>query len=377
MAHQLELGLNTFGDVTKNAAGSPIPAAQVLRNLIEQGVLADRVGLDFIGVGEHHRQDFAVSAPEVVLAAIAARTEHIHLGTAVTVLSADDPIRVFQRFATLDGISNGRAEVILGRGSFTESFPLFGFELEQYEKLFEEKLELFAAVRQQTPVTWSGSIRRPLHNTAIYPTLEHGLLPTWIGVGGSPESVVRTAKYGFNLMLAIIGGDPTRFAPYVDLFHRALAQFDQPSAAIGVHSPGHVAETDEQAREELWPHHSEMTNRIGRERGWAPMSRDSFEQEADAGSLYVGSPQTVANKIAATARTLGLSRFDLKYSNGTLSHEKMMSSIELYGTVVAPLVRELLADGPGTDGTGTDGTGTARPGTAAPVAKLIQPTSAN
>ena len=344
MAQPFKLGLNTFGDVTNDAAGIPLPSAQVLRDLVEQGVLADRVGLDFIGIGEHHREDFAVSAPEVVLAAIAARTERIHVGTAVTVLSSDDPIRVFQRFVTLDGISNGRAEVILGRGSFTESFQLFGCELEDYEKLFEEKLELFAAVRQQTPVTWSGSIRPPLVGTTIHPTVEHGLLPTWVGVGGSQESVVRTAKYGFNLMLAIIGGEPARFTAYVDLFHRALAQFDQPVAAIGVHSPGHIAETDEQAREELWPHHSEMMNRIGRERGWGPMSRESFEHEADVGSLYVGSPETVAQKIAITAGALGLSRFDLKYSNGTLAHGKLMSSIELYGAIVAPRVRELLTD---------------------------------
>ncbi|MCU1525172.1 MAG: class flavin-dependent oxidoreductase [Microbacteriaceae bacterium] len=344
MAQQLELGLDTFGDVTNDASGDRLPYAQVLRNLVAQGVLADEVGLDYIGVGEHHREDFAVSAPEVVLAAIAARTENIHVGTAVTVLSSDDPIRVFERFSTLDGISGGRAEVILGRGSFTESFPLFGFDLGQYEQLFEEKLELFAEVRKQQPVTWSGATRAPLTDQRVFPPLENGLLKTWIGVGGSPESVVRTARYGFNLMLAIIGGDPARFAPYVDLFHRALAQFDQPTPAIGVHSPGHIAETDEQAREELWPHHSEMTNRIGKERGWGPMSRESFEQEADSGSIYVGSPETVAQKIAKTAKTLGLDRFDLKYSNGTLSHEKLMKSIELYGTVVAPRVRELLAE---------------------------------
>ena len=344
MAQRLELGLDTFGDVTNEADGSKVPYAQVLRNLVAQGVLADRVGLDYIGVGEHHRDDFAVSAPEVVLAAIAARTENIHVGTAVTVLSSDDPIRVFERFATLDGISNGRAEVILGRGSFTESFPLFGFDLSQYEQLFEEKLELFAEVRTQHPVTWSGATRAPLADQRVFPPLENGLLKTWIGVGGSPESVVRTARYGFNLMLAIIGGEPARFAPYVDLFHRALAQFDQPTPAIGVHSPGHVAETDEQAREELWPHYLEIINRIGKERGWGPTSRESFEREADSGSLYVGSPETVAQKIANTAKTLRLDRFDLKYSNGTLSHEKLMTSIELYGTIVAPRVRELLAE---------------------------------
>ena len=341
---ELELGLDTFGDVTNEADGTPVAHAQVLRNLVAQGVLADRVGLAYIGVGEHHRKDFAVSAPEVVLAAIAAQTERIHVGSAVTVLSSDDPIRVFQRFATLDGISNGRAEVILGRGSFTESFPLFGLDLADYERLFEEKLELFAAVRQQQPVNWTGSTRAPVVDKSVYPTVEKGLLPTWIGVGGSPESVVRTARYGFNLMLAIIGGEPGRFAPYVDLFHRALAKFELPTPKIGVHSPGHIAETDELAREELWPHHSKMMNRIGTERGWGPMSRESFENEADTGSLYVESPETVAQKIATTARVLGLDRFDLKYSSGTLAHEKLMSSIQLFGSVVGPRVRELLAE---------------------------------
>ncbi|MFB2582945.1 LLM class flavin-dependent oxidoreductase [Herbiconiux sp. P15] len=344
MTQQLELGLDTFGDVTADDAGQPLPAAQVLRNLVEQGVLADEVGIDFIGFGEHHRDDFAVSAPEVALAAVAARTSRIHLGSAVTVLSSDDPIRVFQRFSTLDAISNGRAEVILGRGSFTESFPLFGFELGDYETLFEEKLNLFAAVREQKPISWEGTTRAPLVNQSVYPAVENGLLKTWVGVGGSPESVVRTARYGFPLMLAIIGGDPARFAPYSDLYRRALDQFELPLQPIGVHSPGHVAPTDEEAREQLWPHYQAQMNRIGRERGWSPMGRAHFEQEAGPhGSLYVGSPETVAQKIAATVRTVGLQRFDLKYGNGPLPHSALMRSVELYGTQVIPRVRELLA----------------------------------
>lgn len=347
-ADSIEFGLDTFGDVTADespdAAGALLPQAQVLRHLVDQGELADQVGIDFIGLGEHHRDDFAVSAPEVVLAAIAARTSRIHLGSAVTVLSSDDPIRVFQRFSTLDAVSNGRAEVILGRGSFTESFPLFGFELSDYERLFEEKLELFAAVRSQNPVTWSGSTRAPLTEQRVHPPLESGLLKTWVGVGGSPESVVRTARHGFALMLAVIGGDPARFAPYADLYHRALDQFELPTQPIGVHSPGHVAATDEEAREQLWPHYQRQMNRIGRERGWSPMGRAHFEQEAGpSGSLYVGSPETVATKMAATIRTLGLDRFDLKYGNGPLPHSALMTSIELYGTQVIPRVRELLA----------------------------------
>jgi probable LLM family oxidoreductase len=279
----------------------------------------------------------------VLLAAIASRTKRIRLGSAVTVLSSDDPIRVFQRFSTLDAVSNGRAEVILGRSSFTESFPLFGFELRDYERLFEEKLDLFAALLTQAAVTWSGTTRPPLSNQHVFPKIENGALKTWIGVGGSPESVVRAARYDLPLMLAIIGGDPTRFVPYVDLYHRAYAQIGKPVQPIGVHSPGYVADTDAQAREELWPDYKVMRDRIGKERGWPPMERKEFDQEANLGSLYVGSPETVARKIAATAKALGLSRFDMKYSAGALSHDKIMRCIELYGSKVIPLVREMLA----------------------------------
>ena len=342
MAQPLEFGLDTFGDVTAGRDGQLLPHAQVIRQVIDEAVLADQVGVDFIGLGEHHRADFAVSAPEVVLAAIAGRTQRIHLGSAVTVLSSDDPIRVFQRFATLDAASNGRAEVILGRGSFTESFPLFGYDLAQYEALFEEKLDLFAALISQSRVTWRGKLRPPLTNQPVFPPIETGRLKTWIGVGGSPESVVRAAHYDLPLMLAIIGGDPTRFKPFVELYHRAFAQLGRPAQPIGVHSPGYVADTDEQAREELWPDYKRMRDRIGAERGWPPMGRGEFEQEATRGSLYVGSPETVARKIAATAKALGLARFHLKYSAGPLPHEKLMHSIELYGTKVAPMVRDML-----------------------------------
>jgi probable LLM family oxidoreductase len=343
MAPPLELGLDTFGDVTAAADGELLSHARVLRHVVDEAVLADELGVDFIGVGEHHRADFAVSAPEVLLAAIAGRTQRIRLGSAVTVLSSDDPIRVFQRFATLDAVSNGRAEVILGRGSFTESFPLFGFELSRYEELFEDKLDLFAALLRQEPVTWKGKTRPPLNNQRVYPPIETGTLKTWIGVGGSPESVVRAVRYDLPLMLAIIGGDPKRFRPYVDLYHRAFAQLGKPAREIGVHSPGYVADTDQQAREELYPHYKRMRDRIGGERGWPPMAPEEFVQEIEHGSLYVGSPETVARKIAATAKALGISRFDLKYSAGTLSHDKMMRGIELYGRKVIPLVREILA----------------------------------
>ncbi len=343
MADAIELGLDTFGDVTVDGAGRTLSQAETLRHLVDQGVLADQVGLDFIGVGEHHRKDFSVSAPEVVLAAIAARTSRIHLGSAVTVLSSDDPVRVFQRFSTLNAISSGRAEVIMGRGSFTESFPLFGFDLGNYEELFEEKLNLFAELLKPGPVSWSGRLRASLSNQTVYPPTE-GTLRTWVGVGGSPESVARAAHYGFPLMLAIIGGDPKRFASYSDLYKRMLERAGKPLQPIGAHSPGHVGATDQQAREELWPHYAGLMNRIGSERGWAPIGRAHFENEAGPdGSLYVGSPETVANKIARAMKALGLTRFDLKYSNGTMPHEQLMTSIELYGTTVAPRVRELLA----------------------------------
>ena len=320
-----------------------MPHAQVVRNVIAEAVLADGVGVDFFGIGEHHRADFAVSAPEVVLAAIAGVTKRIRLGSAVTVLSSDDPIRVFQRFSTLDAASNGRAEVILGRGSFTEPFPLFGYDLADYEALFEDKLDLFAALLPQGKVTWNGRTRPPLEGHEVFPPVEAGTLKTWVGVGGSPRSVVRTARHGLPMMLAIIGGDPSRFRPYVDLYHWASAELGKPAQEIGVHSPGYVATTDAQASEELWPAFKQMRDRIGAERGWPPMRRADFEQEAARGSLYVGSPETVARKIAATARMLGLSRFDLKYSAGPLPREKLARGIELYGREVIPMVRDMLA----------------------------------
>jgi probable LLM family oxidoreductase len=346
MTASVELGLDTFGDVTEGPDGRLLSHPDVIRNLIAEGELADRVGVDFIGVGEHHRDDFAVSAPEVVLAAIAGRTSRIRLGSAVTVLSSDDPVRVYQRFATLDGASGGRAEVILGRGSFTESFPLFGYPLDQYNVLFEEKLELFSELLKEGATSWRGTTRAPLVKQHVYPTTAQPPIRTWIGVGGSPESVVRAAHYGFPLMLAIIGGDPRRFLPYVQLYHRALGERDKPTLPIGVHSPGHIADTDEEARAAMWPAFKAMFDRIGGERGWPPMSRAHFDQEIANGSLYVGSPETVAHKIAATVRALGVARFDLKYSAGRLAHERLMRCIELYGTVVIPRVRELLAADP-------------------------------
>jgi len=339
----VQLGLDTFGDVTHGASGQPLSYAEVIRNVVAQAVLADEVGVDAITLGEHHRDDFAISAPETVLAGIATKTSRIILSSGVTVLSSDDPIRVFQRFATIDALSEGRAEVIVGRGSFTESFPLFGYKLEDYQVLFEEKLNLFAELLKESPVTWQGSIRPPLENQEVYPKSHSGSIRTWVGVGGSPESVVRAAGYGLPLMLAIIGGQPDRFLPYVDLYHRALDQLDKPSQPVGVHSPGHIAQTDEQAIEEMWPHYEAGFGRIGRERGWAPLTKEHYLNEVHNGALFVGSPETVARKIAHTVSALGVQRFDLKYSTGPMDHGMLMDSIEMYGTQVIPMVHDMLA----------------------------------
>jgi probable LLM family oxidoreductase len=343
MSRPMEFGLDTFGDITAGPDGRLLPHGQVIRDVIEEAVLADGLGIDAFGVGEHHRPDFAVSAPEVVLAAIAGRTKRILLGSAVTVLSSDDPVRVFERFSTLNAASNGRAEVTVGRGSFTESFPLFGYDLSRYEELFEERLDLFAALIRQDAVTWRGNTRAALTNQRVFPATEAGPLKTWVGVGGSPGSVVRAARYDMPMMLAIIGGDPKRFLPYVELYRQTFAELGKPVRPIGLHSHGYVADSDTQAREELWPHHRDMRARIGAERGWPPPSRASFDQEADQGSLYVGAPATVARRIAATIKALGIARFDMKYSSGTLPHDKQMRSIALYGEKVIPLVRDMVS----------------------------------
>jgi probable LLM family oxidoreductase len=342
----VELGLDTFGDVTSGPDGEPVPPPQVIRDVVAQGVLADEVGVDRFGVGEHHRDDFAVSAPDVVLAGIATRTGRIRLGSSVTVLSSDDPVRVYQRFATLDALSDGRADITVGRGSFTESFPLFGLDLAEYDRLFAEKLDLLAALRSEGPVTWEGTVRGPLRDQRVHPTTAGGALPVWVGVGGSPQSVVRTAAYGLPMVLAIIGGPAERFAPFVDLYRRATAERGGDGRTgdlpVGVHSPGFVGESDAAARDAFWPHYRRMIDRIGRERGWGPITRERYDAEIDHGSLYVGGPETVAQRIAATVEALGIQRFDLKYGAGTLPHADLMTAVGLYGTEVAPRVRKLL-----------------------------------
>ena len=341
---RVTLGLDTFGDVLSDNAGKPVSHPETLRGLVEHGVLAEQVGLDFFGIGEHHTFDMPLSAPDLVLAAIAARTSRLRLGSAVTVLSSDDPVRVFQRYSTLHGLSNGRAEVILGRGSSVESFPLFGYDLADYEELFEEKVDLFSRLLKEEPVTWSGRLRAPLVDADVVPHTAGGPIPTWIGVGGSPKSVIRAATYGMSLMLAIIGGPAERFAPFADLFREAQRRLEQPAKPIGVHSPGHIADTDEEAYEQLVPHYLEVLTRVGKQRGWRPPTADHLRQEIKNGGWYVGSPETVAPKIVKTLRTLGAERFDLKYGLAGVPHDAVMRNIELYGTKVAPLVREMLAD---------------------------------
>ena len=338
----VELGIDTFGDISLGADGTMKRPDQVLRDVVEEAVVADQAGIDFIGLGEHHRPDFAISAPEIVLAAIAGRTQRIRLGTAVTVLSSDDPVRAFQRFSTLNAVSNGRAEAIVGRGSFTESYPLFGYDTKDYDLLFEEKLDLFAKLVRDEEVSWQGQTRTGLMRERVQPPLGPQGMTVWVGVGGSPESVVRVVRQDLQLMLAIIGGDPRRFLPYVDLYKRACAQLDKPLRPVGVHSPGFIAKTDEEAREIAWPAYQDLFGRIGRERGWPPTTKTRFLAEVEEGSLYIGSPETVARKIAATVGDLGLGRFDMKYTTGPIPNERLIDCLQLYGEKVIPMVRELL-----------------------------------
>ncbi|KUJ36657.1 LLM class flavin-dependent oxidoreductase [Streptomyces sp. NPDC093228] len=339
----LVFGLDTFGDVPTDDTGSPVSYARAIRQVVEEAVLAEETGVDVIALGEHHRPEYAISSPETVLAGIATRTERIRLASGVTVLSSDDPVRVFQRFSTVDALSDGRAEVILGRGSFTESFPLFGYDLSDYDVLFEEKIELFAKLLEEKPVTWSGTKRAALDNADVFPKTESGHLTTWVGVGGSPQSVVRTAHYGFPLMIAIIGGNPERFAPYIDLYQRATDKFGTTAHPVGMHSPGFIADTDEEARELHWPYYRVIRDRIGALRGWPAIRRQEYDAEIEHGSLYVGSPETVARKMADAVKALGVGRFDLIYTSGTQPVSARLRAVELYGSKVIPMVRDILA----------------------------------
>jgi probable LLM family oxidoreductase len=342
---KLEFGIDSFGDLPRHNQGNVMSHAEAIRATVEEAVLADHVGIDVVALGEHHRPEYSISSPETVLAGIATKTSRIRLASGVTVLSSDDPVRVFQRFATVDALSNGRAEVILGRGSFTESFPLFGYDLKDYEILFEEKIDLFHKLLDEKPVTWKGTTRAALDQADVFPKTESGRLTTWVGVGGSPQSVIRTARYGFGLMLAIIGGQPARFAPYVDLYRRATQQFGTTALPVGMHSPGFIADTDEQAKDLFYPGYREIRDRIGALRGWPPLRREEFDADVATGSLYVGSPETVARKMADAIKALDVGRFDLIYSAaGTVNAGARLRAVELYGTKVAPMVRDLLSN---------------------------------
>ena len=338
-------GLDTFGDVAFNdETNKRLTYEESLRMIIEEGKLADKLGIDVLALGEHHRKEYSISSPDTVLAALAMVTENITLGTGVTVLSSDDPVRLYERFATIDALSNGRAQVMLGRGSFTESFPLFGFDLQDYNELFEEKIAMFNELIKNKPITWEGKFTQSLTNQEIYPQMSKKL-DVQVGVGGSPDSIVRAAKYGFPVMLAIIGGQPIRFKPYMDLYKRAAEQFGQVAHPVGMHSHGVVADTDEEAIEIAWNYIKASMDTIGRERGWGAMTREHFEQEVKTGSLYVGSPETVAQKIAKVIKEIGINRFDLVYGAGGQLQKDRFKTIQLYGEKVIPRVRELLKEG--------------------------------
>ncbi|MWV46320.1 LLM class flavin-dependent oxidoreductase [Paenibacillus sp. HJL G12] len=343
----MEIGISTFVETTPDAhTGEVISHAQRLRDVVEEIVLADQVGLDIFGVGEHHRKDYAASSPAMVLAAAAPQTKRIRLTSAVTVLSSADPVRVFQDFATLDGISNGRAEIMAGRGSFIESFPLFGYDLNDYDELFDEKLELLLKIRESEKVTWKGGHRPAINNLGVYPRPVQDPLPVWIGSGGNQESVIRAGLLGLPLVLAIIGGKPTQFAPLVQLYKRAAAHagHDITKLPVASHSHGFIAEETELAADKFFPSTQAAMNVLGRERGWGQYDRSSFDfARSFEGALYVGDPETVARKIIHLRKKVGITRFMLHVPVGSMPHEDVMRAIELLGTEAAPIVREEIA----------------------------------
>jgi probable LLM family oxidoreductase len=348
----LEIGISTFVETTPDVqTGEVISHAQRIREVVEEIVLADQVGLDVFGVGEHHRNDYAASSPAVVLAAAASQTKRIRLTSAVTVLSSSDPVRVFQDFSTLDAISNGRAEIMAGRGSFIESFPLFGYNLRDYDELFEEKLDLLLKLRESEKVTWKGRHRPAITNLGVYPRPVQDPLPVWIGSGGNAESVIRAGVLGLPLVLAIIGGSPVRFAPLVKLYKRAAAQagHDLSKLSVASHSHGFIAETTQLAVDKFFPSTQQAMNVLGRERGWGHYDRLNFDAARSfEGALYVGDSETVAQKIIHLRKNVGITRFFLHVPVGTMPHEEVMRAIELLGKEVAPKVREEIAEWEGT-----------------------------
>ncbi len=340
----MEIGIYTFADTgTHPVSGVRIDPRQRLENLVEEIELADQAGLDVFGIGEHHRTDYAVSSPGVILGAAAVRTKSIRLTSAVTVLSSDDPVRVFQQFSTVDLLSGGRAEIMAGRGSFIESFPLFGYDLNDYDALFSEKLELLMALNKSEKVSWKGKHTQTISNRGVYPRPVQDQLPIWIAVGGTPESVVRAATLGLPMALAIIGGMPSRFVPLVDLYKRVYTEagHDLSKMQLSINSHTYIADDSRQARDELYPPYAEVMNRIGRERGWPPSSRQQFEASTSPeGALLVGSPQEVIDKILYEKELFGHTRFLAQMALGAMPHEKVMRAIELLATKVAPVVRK-------------------------------------
>jgi len=340
----VEIGVYTFAELRAAPDGSVISAEQRLRDVLDEAELAEQVGLDVFGVGEHHRADFAVSAPAVVLAAIAARTERIRLTSAVSVVSSDDPVRVFEEFATLDLLSGGRAEVMAGRGSFVESFPLFGYDLGDYDSLFAEKLELLLRLRETERVSWPGGHRAAIDELGVYPRPVQEPLPVWVAVGGAPESAARAGSLGLPMALAIIGGQPERFVPFADIHRSAAEAAGQPRPRLSINSHAYVAETADRAADEFFPPYAEMMTSIGRERGWPPMMRPTFDAlRSRRGALVVGSPEEVAAKILFQHELFGHDRFLAQVSVGNLPHAQVLNAIELLGTEVAPVVRAEVA----------------------------------
>lgn len=342
-----EIGVSSFADTFINSeTGERISDEQRLANLLEEIELADRVGLDVFGVGEHHRPDFAASSPATILAAAAVKTKNIKLTSAVTVLSTDDPVRVFQQFSTVDLLSHGRAELTAGRGSFTESYPLFGYDLDDYDELFQEKLELLLEVRDTEKVTWAGQHRAGINNRGVYPRPAQEKLPVWIGVGGNPASVERAGRLGLPLIIAIIGGAPARFAPLVEYYRESAraAGIDPATLPVAINSHAHIAEDSRQAADQFWPHYGALMNQIGRERGWSPMTRNQFESlRSPMGALFVGSPDEVVEKVLYEYDLFGHDRFVAQMGVGPQPHEEVLKAIELLGTKVAPRVREEVA----------------------------------
>lgn len=342
-AKKYQFGLDTFGDIGFKDDGTAMDGGETLRQVVKEAKMADDLGIDLIALGEHHRPEFAISSPEVVLGAMAAVTKRIKLGTAVTVLSSDDPVRVFERLSTLHGLSQGREEIMLGRGSFTESFPLYGYDLQNYDELFVEKIAMWQKLLEGKPMNWSGKFTQKLTDTTVYPQLPKGeTIATSLAVGGSPESIIRAVYYDIPVVIAIIGGEPIRFRPYVDLYHKAAKQLKKPEHPLGMHAHGIILDDEQEAVEVGFKYIKAEMDRIGIDRGWAPMTRDRFEFEIDKGAYYVGTPEQVAQKIAKNMKALDMQRFDLVYGTGGQLLHQREDTIRNYATKVIPRVKELL-----------------------------------